>query len=255
MGNICSYFVKNQKNLIPEPRCIFTGDKYRISIITPRLVRIEYNKDNQFEDRATSLVINRNFVKTNFTVEQDEISLNIKTEYFNLIYLKSQPIANNNIKVIIQGDINKEWTPGNKEIRNIGGLSYSLDDLDKNLKLEKGLYSLDGFVTIDDSKNYVIEKDSFIKREETTDLYLFVYGTDLGLCLQDYFNLTGYPDLIPRYALGAWWYKNDRYNMYDIDNIIKKFNDNHIPISVFLLGNKWHKYALHSYPLHQSFSK
>ena len=28
--------------------------------------------------------------------------------------------------------------------------------------------------------------------------------------------------------------------MYDIDNIIKKFNDNHIPISVFLLGNKWH---------------
>ena len=46
--------------------------------------------------------------------------------------------------------------------------------------------------------------------------------------------------MIPRYALGSWWYKNDPYNMYDIDDLIKKFNDNHIPISVFLLGNKWH---------------
>ena len=44
------------------------------------------------------------------------------------------------------------------------------------------------------------------------DIYLFVYRTDLGLCLQDYFNLTGYPPMIPRYSLGCWWYKNDRYN-------------------------------------------
>ena len=80
----------------------------------------------------------------------------------------------------------------------------------------------------------------FLPRENTTDLYLFTYRSDLGLCLQDYFNLTGYPPMIPRYALGAWWYKNDRYNMYDIDEIIKKFDDNHIPISVFLLGDKWH---------------
>ena len=46
--------------------------------------------------------------------------------------------------------------------------------------------------------------------------------------------------MIPRYALGCWWYKNDKYNMYDIDEILKKFNDSNIPISVFLLGDKWH---------------
>ena len=46
--------------------------------------------------------------------------------------------------------------------------------------------------------------------------------------------------MIPRYALGCWWFKNDRYNMYDINDILQKFNDIHVPISVFLLGDKWH---------------
>ena len=99
---------------------------------------------------------------------------------------------------------------------------------------------MDGFVVIDDSKNFVIENEAFLPREETTDLYLFAYRNDLGLCLQDYFTLTGYPPMIPRYALGCWWYKNDVYNMTSIDDTLKKFNDNKIPISIFLLGDKWH---------------
>ena len=239
MNNLCSYFVKNKKDLIPQPRNIIRGSKYRFSILSPRLIRIEYNKNGVFEDRATSLVINRNLGNVSFTQNKDELSLKITTDYFTLIYLLEQPITNNNIKVTINGT-DREWTPNSKEVRNVGGISYSLDDLNSNFKLDKGLYSLDGYAIIDDSKNFVIDNFNFVKREDTTDLYLFVYRSDLGLCLQDYYNLTGYPELIPRYALGSWWYKNDVYNMYDIDNIIKKFNDCHIPISVFLLGDKWH---------------
>lgn len=239
MSNISSYFVKEPKKLIASDKNIIKGNTYRFTILTPRLIRIEYNKNGRFEDRATSLVVSRNFGDCIFTVTGDELSLNITTEYFTLKYIKEKPIANNNIKITINGT-DKEWYPGHKEVRNVGSISYSLDDLDTSLKLDKGLYSLDGFALLDDSKNYVIDNEIFIEREENTDLYLFIYRSDLGLCLQDYFNLTGYPPLIPRYALGSWWYKNDRYNMYDIDNILKKFNDNHIPISVFLLGDKWH---------------
>ncbi len=239
MSNISSYFVKESQKLIAPNKNIVKGSTYRFTVLTPRLIRIEYNKNGHFEDRATSLVVSRNLGDCLFTVTGDELSLNIVTEYFTLKYIKEKPISNNNIRITINGT-DKEWYPGHKEVRNIGSISYSLDDLDNNLKLDKGLYSLDGFALIDDSKNYVIDNEIFIPREETTDLYLFIYRSDLGLCLQDYFNLTGYPPLIPRYVLGSWWYKNDRYNMYDIDNILKKFNDNHIPISVFLLGDKWH---------------
>lgn len=239
MANLCSYFVKDSKKLIPQNKYIIKGQTYRFTILTPRLIRIEYNKNGIFEDRATSLVINRNFSETNFNINGDEQSIIITTEYFTLTYVKERPISGNNIRLKINGT-DREWHPGYKEVRNIGSIAYSLDNLDNNLKLGKGLYSLDGFAVLDDSNSFVIENEMFLPREETTDIYIFAYRADLGLCLQDYFNLTGYPPMIPRYALGAWWYKNDAYNMYNIDDIIKKFNDNKIPISVFLLGNKWH---------------
>lgn len=239
MASLSAYFIKNNRDLIPEAKNIITGDKYRFSILSPRLIRIEYNKDNIFENRATSLVVKRNFGPTNFNIEQTELSLIITTEYFTLTYVKGTPMTSKNLKVKVNGT-DREWYPGNKEIRNLGSINYSLDYLDNNLKLDKGLYSFDGFATIDDSTNFVLENDIFIKRESTYDMYLFVYNKDLGLCLQDYFNLTGYPPMIPRYTLGTWWYKNDIYNMYDIDNILKEFSDNHLPISIFLLGDKWH---------------
>lgn len=239
MGNLSTYFITNSRNLITPAKNVIQGQTYRFSILTPRLIRIEYNKNGNFENRATALTVNRNLGNTDFTVTNDEVSIVITTEYFTLTYIKENPLNSNSIRVKINGT-DKEWVPGSKEIRNVGSISYSLDDAE-SLITDHGLYSFDGYSLIDDSQNYVIENGSFIPRENpTTDLYLFVYRTDLGLCLQDYFNLTGYPPMIPRYALGAWWYKNDRYSMYDIENMIKQFNDHYIPISVFLLGDKWH---------------
>ena len=239
MPNLTSYFVNNPKNLISSNRHIVKGNTYRFTILTPRLIRIEYNKAGIFEDRATSLVVNRNFPDCKFNMTTDEHSITIVTEYFTLKYLKESPITAKTIKVIVNGT-DKEWTPAYQDYKNYGSIGYSLDNLDGKFKLSKGLYSVDGVTSIDDSVNLVIDNEIFIKREPTTDIYLFVYRQDLGLCLQDYFTLTGYPPMIPRYALGCWWYKNDRYNMYDIDEILKKFDDNNIPISVFLLGDKWH---------------
>ena len=239
MSGLASYFVREPNKLIPQNKFVVKGKNYRFSVLTPRLIRLEYSKDGIFEDRATSLVVNRTFNDCVFTVNSDETTLYISTEYFSLTYVKESPLSSKTIKVKVNGT-DKEWTPGHQDVRNCGSLSYSLDDLDEKYKLPNGLYSLSGYAEINDSNNFVIDKDNFIKREGVTDIYLFVYRTDLGLCLQDYFNLTGYPPMIPRYALGSWWYKNDRYNMYDIDETLKKFHDNHIPISVFLLGDKWH---------------
>ena len=102
------------------------------------------------------------FDNFNYTANSNEVSLTIQTEYFTLTYAKEKPISNNNIKVLVNGT-DKEWYPGNKEVRNIGGMAYSLDDIEKNknLNLDKGLYSLDGYVLIDDSKNFIIEMICF----------------------------------------------------------------------------------------------
>ena len=57
MASLGSYFVKNTRYLIPEKKNIIKGNKYRFSVLSPRLIRLEYNKEGLFEDRATSLVV------------------------------------------------------------------------------------------------------------------------------------------------------------------------------------------------------
>ena len=51
---------------------VVCGDKYRFTVLTNKLIRIEYNADGVFEDRATQVVVNRMFDKPEFVVEENE---------------------------------------------------------------------------------------------------------------------------------------------------------------------------------------
>lgn len=247
MASMSSYFIKNVFDAKSNKASFVKGEKYRFTVLTDRLIRMEYSPSGVFEDRPTELVTFRNFAPINFNLTETETLLEIKTKYFTLAYVKNKPFVGNKVATgntlkVNLNDSDKEWYYGNPEVRNFGGINYSLDNFTGNLKLNKGLYSMDGFTAIDDSNSLVLNgEDNFISRENPeTDVYLFVYRRDFGQCLKDYYDLTGYPSLIPRYALGNWWYKNERYNTDDIYNVINKFEDNDIPISVMVLGDKWH---------------
>lgn len=234
-----------------DSKNIIQGNNYRITLLSERLVRLEYNKKGIFEDHKTSLVVNRNFPRVSYFRDTTETLLQIKTSYFTLTYVMEKPIvpskmmATSNLKISLNGT-DKEWYPGHVEARNFGALNYSLDDFNNKLKLDKGLYSTDGFVSLDDSNSLIFDGNNYVEREnKETDIYVFMYKKDLGLCLQDYFLLTGYPTLIPRYALGNWWYKDEDYNIYQVDEVIKNFIKSNIMLSVFILGDK----ALDNYRL------
>lgn len=248
MNTIGGYFVENLANCKCKKDSMIIGNKYRISILTERLVRLEYNPKGVFEDRPTQRVIYRNFPKVNYTATQSETLLQVITSYFTLDYVKehtfvgSKIAPSTNLKITLNGT-DRTWNYNHPEARNYGTITYSLDNFRGKLKLDKGLYSTDGFACIDDSDSLVLnEKEMFQNRsDKVLDLYVFMYKKDLGLCLQDYYKLTGYPLMIPRYALGNWWYKDSTYTNQDIYKFIKKFSEEEIPLSVFLLGNKWHK--------------
>jgi len=221
--------------------CIFVGNKYRITVLTERLVRLEYNENGMFEDYPTELIWYRNLPKPEFTVSETDNTLKIITKYFELFYKKEKkfnggkinPTSNLRINLL---NTNKTWYYNHPEARNYGTSSYRVEDK----KFVKGLYSLDGFATIDDSKtSLILENGNFKKRDNSgVDLYVFLYNKDFYYCLSDYFSLTGHPPLIPRFALGNWWCKSDFYNEFDIVNIVNQFKKNNIPISVFML-DKW----------------
>lgn len=225
---------------ISNPECVFMGSKYRITVLTERLVRLEYNENGMFEDYPTELVWYRNLPKPEFTVSQTDKTLKIITKYFELFYKKESKFdggkltPTNNLKISLL-NTNKVWYYNHPEARNYGTSSFTIDDKG----FVKGLYSLDGFATLDDSKtSLILENGSFKKRDNTSiDLYVFLYNKDFYFCLSDYFSLTGNPPLIPRYALGNWWCKSDFYNEFDIVHAVNKFEKKNIPISVFMLDN------------------
>ena len=247
MSSISEYFIKSPKDVISKKECMVTGQKFRFTMLTDRLIRLEYSENGVFEDRPSQNVIFRNFERPVFVVNESDTLLQISTKYYTLSYVKNKNFdggkvtPSTNLKVVLKGS-EREWYYNHPEARNFGTIGYSLDNFEGKLKLDKGLYSTDGFCTLDDSKTLVIDETGhYVERNNNNiDIYLFMYKRDFGLCLKDYYDLTGYPSFIPRYALGNWWYKNDKYTNNDIAKIIKKFNENEIPLSVIMLGDKWH---------------
>ena len=225
---------------------MFTGKKYRITIMTDRLIRFEYNENGEFEDRSTQIAIFRDFNPIEVISKEDENFLEITTKYCKIFYTKEKhydggkfnPTAN--LRVVIPGEEEKTWYYGNPEVRNYLGSSSSLDELKPIAN--KGLYSVDGYATVDDSKGHIIlETGELIERpKDIIDIYLFVYKSDYTLALKDYFTLTGIPPLLPRYALGNWWSKNYEYKDENVRYLINKFKRKDIPISVFLFDEAWH---------------
>ena len=69
-----------------NPKNVIVGQKYRITVMTERLVRLEYNENGIFEDRPTQLVWNRDLGAVNFKIKQDSKYLEITTKYFCLTY-------------------------------------------------------------------------------------------------------------------------------------------------------------------------
>ena len=233
-----------------EKKAVVQGTNYRISIITERVVRLEFSPNGQFNDRPTQLVRRRSVGLPDFFVRQDENIVEISTKYFALSYVKGQPFYGTkvdpmkNLKITLlsrERDRNKDWYVGHPEARNMRGNMVAVD-VGIPVNIQKGLYSLDGFVSFDDSLSKVIMEDGTLgpPLPNHLDIYVFMYDRDFKQALYDYFKMTGAPALIPRYALGNWWSRNYLYDDKGIKDLIRKFERKKIPISVMLFDHDWH---------------
>ena len=243
-------FEIDYKKAQAEPKAIYKGPNYRITIITERLVRLEYSPTSKFVDEPTQLVQNRNLGYPEFRVNQDANYMEIVTKYFTLTYLKRQPFEGTkidpmkNLKITLNSrekDRQRDWYYLHPEARNMNGNMVSVD-VPSNKILNKGLYSLEGFASINDTPNKILNPDGTYKErpENSLDIYVFMYDKDFKQALLDYYKLTGFPELIPRYALGNWWSRNTDYNDEKIDEMLKQFDKKKIPLSIFLFDNDWH---------------
>ena len=234
-------------NPIANSKNVVKGDRYRITILSERLIRFEYNESGVFEDLPTEFAWNRNFPEVKYDIKQDSRFLEITTFYFKISYTKEKNFRGSkfspesNLKVEVLNS-NSVWYYGHPEAKNYGSPFSEVNNKEGKIKFAKSLYSLDGFASFDDSNSKVIEEDGTIRdrKEKELDIYVFAYLKDFSKALKDYFNLTGYPSLIPRYALGNWWSRNLEYNDESLKKLIDTFERKNIPLSILLLDNDWH---------------
>ena len=68
MANVSNYYIDSKNKLISDKESYIIGNKYRFTILNPRMIRLEYSINGVFEDRPTSLVINRAFPKVPYSI-------------------------------------------------------------------------------------------------------------------------------------------------------------------------------------------
>ena len=89
MYNLGDHFKnKNPDNLKALDKVIFKGNKYRITVLTERLVRLEYDPNGVFVDYETPIIKNRLFDYPQFIIKQDQTYFRVETKYFTLTYVK-----------------------------------------------------------------------------------------------------------------------------------------------------------------------
>ena len=80
------------------------GEKYRITVLTEALVRLEYSEDGVFEDRATQTVLFRDFPKTGYHVVRNADGIEVHTSMLHLIYNEKE-FSSHGLSIQIKGNL------------------------------------------------------------------------------------------------------------------------------------------------------
>ncbi len=218
----------------------------RLTVLTPRLIRLEWADDGRFEDRATFAFPSRDAETPAFSHRVDADGLMVETAFLRLRYTEDgQPFHGGNlsISVEVQGKT-VEWQPGLVNLGNLRGTQRTLDQVAGATALEEGLVSRDGWSLFDDSGSVVWDAEQIWVEarpdEHRQDWYFFGYGHDYKAALREYLHFGGAIPLVPRYVLGNWWSRFWAYSADDLKQLVGDFQAHDIPLDVLVVDMDWH---------------
>jgi alpha-glucosidase (family GH31 glycosyl hydrolase) len=223
---------------------VVQGDRWRITVLTAGLVRLEWADDGVFEDRASTFAIHRDLRVPRFDVIDGEAALEIVTDRLRLVYDRA-PFSPAGLSIQARGNVSNYhsvWRYG-EPVRNLGGTTRTLDDIDGRAPLEPGIVSRVGVAALDDSRSFLFEDDGWVSPRDDgrIDIYVFAYGHDYAEALDAFYAVSGRPPVLPRWALGNWW---SRYHSYSADEylaLMDRFDEERVPFSVAVLDMDWHR--------------
>lgn len=239
--------MKDQTRFIFETRPLaltqnmLSGSKYRFTILTPSLIRMEYSKQGVFEDRASQSVFFRDFPENKFSTECSDGLLKIETENLIVTYKENEEFSADTLSVKLKIEPASIWHFG-EDFEDLGGTARTLDEANGEIPLGKGVCSRNGFSIMDDSDTMLLNEIGWVEVRvpETVDCYFWGYGFNYLDAVKDLYRLTGVPPMLPAYALGNWWSRYHDYTQDEYQELIERFEKEDIPFSVSVVDMDWH---------------
>ncbi|GAA2164848.1 glycoside hydrolase family 31 protein [Pedococcus bigeumensis] len=230
-------------NPVANPDSILEGRHWRITVLTPGLVRLEWSDDGVFEDRASTFAVNRALPTPDVEVHREGERVELSTGLLHLSY-DGMPFSPSGLVVQatspMPGSHTVEWRFG-EPADGLGGTARTLDEVDGAIPLGPGVVSRNGIAVIDDSTSFLIEDGAAAARHQgNTDLYIFARGHDYRAAVADLYAVSGDVPMLPRWALGNWW---SRYHPYSADEyleLLDTFEAEEVPLSVAVIDMDWH---------------
>ena len=217
------------------------GSRYRFTVLTPSLIRLEYSESGIFEDRASQSVFFRDFPEVEFSKTYETGTLVIETENLILTYQEDEPFSQDTLSVRLKIEPASLWHYGD-DFEDLGGTTQTLDNVNGRTELDRGVCSRNGFSVLDDSGTMLLNEDGWVevRRPGTVDCYFWGYGFRYPDAVKDLYRLTGAPPMLPAYALGNWWSRYHDYTQEEYQELILRFEREEIPFSVSVVDMDWH---------------
>ncbi|MBQ6227087.1 MAG: DUF5110 domain-containing protein [Prevotella sp.] len=248
-----------------NPEAVVASGRARFTVLTPRMIRIQYSSREQFEDRATFAVVNRNLPVPAFTTREENGFLYIQTEFLTLRYKIGSTISpslkspnNLSITMPLNGH-DVVWYPGKEDALNLKGTKRTLDTAsgdNQRPDLEDGIISRAGWALIDESPKTKrgdgsttfafdgqVDGIDWLARpvdNNALDWYFMGYGHAYKEAIGDYIQIAGRQPMPPLYVLGYWYSKYQRYSQQDFINLVNEMRQNEIPLDVMIFDMDWH---------------
>jgi alpha-glucosidase (family GH31 glycosyl hydrolase) len=252
---------------VANPKAVVVLGSARFTVLTPQLVRMEWSADGKFEDRASFVFLNRNLPVPSFTHtlthEANGQTLTLTTDALKLTYTLTPggdgKFTLDDLQVGFHLDGKTiVWHPGMSDTGNLQGTTRTLDGVRGSKTQEPigpGLISRDGWVVVDDSTRPLFDSTDFrfaqgenspwpwvLSRPagDRQDWYFFGYGHHYKEALGDFVKVAGRIPLPPRFAFGTWWSRYWAYSDQELDDLVRGFHNNQVPLNVLVIDMDWH---------------
>ena len=203
-----------------NPLSVVKWGNYRLTVLTNRCVRIEYNSQLVFEDRPSRTFIQRRLNAPQFTKEMTTDTLVVLTSSLKISFNdpRSPPNSENTLIKLINS--NTEW-------------KYSIPS-QNSLFFENTLFSV-----VDDSHSPVVNKDGILvlRTKCETDTYFFCHDKSILDGIEDFYTISGPPELLPRYAFKMIY---SAKSIKVATKVYDNYKARNISLGSVFLGDTWH---------------